>query len=339
MDAFRRLFTLNCVRQRNKPAAVEPQAAARPPADVMTSEKLQIGLGCSRSTLWSRDRVSHSNCEFSTAVLGANTPVEDHSHVVIGKNATFVGIYDGHSGTEAANYLREFLFHNLLRISGERGWRMSSDMIKEAISETEEGFIDFVRESLNNNREIVNVGSCCTVGIIWGRKLFVASLGNSKTVLGKFVRRSTPITLVHLAHDEHRNPKIRHACRCVGNASVKYPEEFDLDRNNPKTVKFDLMPTKDKFIIFASHGLWEFLPYEEAVMIVHNNPRRGIAKRLIKSAMEVAAKRENVTYKEIKTMYSDRIDRKIHDDITVIVVFFKYNDGEQPSFHFSPVEY
>ncbi|KAL7155778.1 hypothetical protein ABFS83_03G099100 [Erythranthe nasuta] len=273
--------------------------------------------------------VSNSNCEFSTAVLEANAPIEDYSHVVIGKNATFVGIYDGHCGTEAANYLKEFLFNNLLRISGEKGWTMSGDMIKQAISETEEGFIDFVRQSLKKNRQIVNVGSCCMVGIIWDETLYVANLGNSKTILGNIETRSTSIRPLKLAYDdEHRNPKTRH-----------YPEEFDLDSDNPKTVEIKLIPTEDKFVIFASHGLWEFLSNEEAVKIVQNKPRRGIAKRLIKSAMKVAAKRKSVTYKELKRMHFGSSDRKIHDDITVIVVFFKYNNGEEPSFRFSPVEY
>ncbi|EYU32467.1 hypothetical protein MIMGU_mgv1a010992mg [Erythranthe guttata] len=282
--------------------------------------------------------VSYSNCEFSTAVLEANAPIEDYSHVVIGKNATFVGIYDGHCGTEAANYLKKFLFNNLLRISGEKGWTMSGDMIKQAISETEEGFIDFVRQSLKENRRIVNVGSCCMVGIIWDETLYVANLGNSKTILGNIETRSTSIRPLKLAYDQPRNPKIRHACRCMGNASVKYPEEFDLDSDNPKTVEINLVPTEDKFVIFASHGLWEFLSNEEAVKIVQNKPRRGIAKRLIKSAMKVAAKRKNVTYKELKRMYFDSSDRKIHNDITVIVVFFKYNNAEPPSFPLASFE-
>lgn len=76
--------------------------------------------------------------------------------------------------------------------------------------------------------------------------------------------------------------------RSIGDAYLKRPE-FALDpsfprfhlpeplrrpvlRADPAISIRDLQPN-DKFIILASDGLWEHLTNQEAVEIVHNNPR------------------------------------------------------------------
>lgn len=66
------------------------------------------------SLLWSRDLEKHSHGEFSFAVVQANEALEDHSQVETGRDATFVGVYDGHGGPEAAKYIRDHMFHHLL---------------------------------------------------------------------------------------------------------------------------------------------------------------------------------------------------------------------------------
>ncbi|CAJ2632939.1 unnamed protein product [Trifolium pratense] len=46
----------------------------------------------------------------------------------------------------------------------------------------------------------------------------------------------------------------------------------------------------DKFIIFGSGGLWKLLSNWQAAEIVHTNPRDGIAKRILMTALQIAAK-------------------------------------------------
>ncbi|GAA0174596.1 protein phosphatase [Lithospermum erythrorhizon] len=77
---------------------------------------------------------------------------------------------------------------------------------------------------------------------------------------------------------------------------------------------------KDQFLIFASDGLWEHLSNQEAVDIVHSYPRNGIARRLVKEALKVAAKKREMRYSDLKKI--DRgVRRHFHDDITVVVVY------------------
>lgn len=64
--------------------------------------------------LWSRDLEKHSHGEFSFAIVQANEVLEDQSQVETGRHATFVGVYDGHGGSETARYINDNLFRHLL---------------------------------------------------------------------------------------------------------------------------------------------------------------------------------------------------------------------------------
>ncbi|KAE8668330.1 putative protein phosphatase 2C 64 [Hibiscus syriacus] len=92
---------------------------------------------------------------------------------------------------------------------------------------------------------------------------------------------------------------------------------------DPSISTHQLHP-QDQFVIFASDGLWEHLSNQEAVDIVQNHPRSGSAKRLVKTALQEAAKKREVRYSDLK-----KIDRGVrqhfHDNITVIVVFLDSN--------------
>ncbi|CAI0392759.1 unnamed protein product [Linum tenue] len=80
----------------------------------------------------------------------------------------------------------------------------------------------------------------------------------------------------------------------------------------------------DQFLIFASDGLWEHLSNQDAVDVVQNHPRHGIARRLVKVALQEAAKKREMRYSDLKKI--DRgVRRHFHDDITVVVVFLDSN--------------
>lgn len=64
--------------------------------------------------LWSRDLEKHSHGEYSFAIVQANEVLEDQSQVETGRHATFVGVYDGHGGSETARYINDHLFRHLL---------------------------------------------------------------------------------------------------------------------------------------------------------------------------------------------------------------------------------
>uniref|UniRef100_A0A0D3FZF2 protein-serine/threonine phosphatase n=1 Tax=Oryza barthii TaxID=65489 RepID=A0A0D3FZF2_9ORYZ len=134
--------------------------------------------------------------------------------------------------------------------------------------------------------------------------------------------------------------------RSIGDAYLK-KQEFALD---PSMTRFHLseplrrpvltsepsiytrvLHSQDSFFIFASDGLWEHLTNQQAVEIVHNNPREGIARRLVKAALKEAARKREMKYNDIKKLEKG-VRRFFHDDITVVVVFIDHEllqDGDE----------
>ncbi|KAF8012700.1 hypothetical protein BT93_I0761 [Corymbia citriodora subsp. variegata] len=104
---------------------------------------------------------------------------------------------------------------------------------------------------------------------------------------------------------------------------LREPFRRPILSSDPSISVHDLQP-HDQFVIFASDGLWEHLTNQEAVDIVLNHPRNGIARRLVKAALQEAAKKREMRYSDLKKI--DRgVRRHFHDDITVIVVFLDSN--------------
>ncbi|XP_074588882.1 putative protein phosphatase 2C 78 [Curcuma longa] len=98
------------------------------------------------------------------------------------------------------------------------------------------------------------------------------------------------------------------------------------------SIQIRKLTPEDLFLIFASDGLWEQLSDEAAVEIVFNNPRAGIAKRLIRAALDEAARKQEMRYDDVKKIEKGE-RRQIHDDITVIVIYLdRSRRGSHPEF-------
>ncbi|XP_042509376.1 probable protein phosphatase 2C 63 [Macadamia integrifolia] len=104
------------------------------------------------------------------------------------------------------------------------------------------------------------------------------------------------------------------------------------------SIQIRKLKPHDLFLIFASDGLWEQLSDEAAVEIVFNNPRAGIAKRLVSAALQEAARKREMRYDDIMRIEKG-IRRHFHDDITVIVIYIDHIQGSSSSrFKYSAVD-
>ncbi|KAL2324256.1 hypothetical protein Fmac_023314 [Flemingia macrophylla] len=128
--------------------------------------------------------------------------------------------------------------------------------------------------------------------------------------------------------------------RSIGDVYLKKPDFFQ-QFGNPIPLKRPVMTaepsiiireleSEDLFLIFASDGLWEQLSDEAAVQIVFKYPRAGIAKRLVRAALQEAAKKREMRYDDIKKI-DKRVRRHFHDDITVIVIYLDHHAGSSKS--------
>lgn len=82
---------------------------------------------------------------------------------------------------------------------------MTCDTIRRAFLTTEDGFTSLVSELWTTRPHLATVGSCCLVGVICQQTLYVASLGDSRVVLGKKVGNTGGIAAIQLSNEHNAN--------------------------------------------------------------------------------------------------------------------------------------
>ncbi|KAJ8769304.1 hypothetical protein K2173_002508 [Erythroxylum novogranatense] len=243
---------------------------------------------------------------------------------------------------------------------------LSADVIRKAFEATEKEFSHLVNRSWMTQPQMVSVGSCCLVGAISKGVLYVANLGDSRAVLGRRVHKNTSTMVVaeRLSTDHNvsveevrkevvalhpddshivmycngvwRIKGIIQVSRSIGDMYLKKPE-FSQQFGSPISLKAPVMTAEpsilirklrpdDLFLIFASDGLWEQLSDEAAVNIVLKNPRVGIAKRLVRAALQEVARKREMIYEDIKKIEKGA-RRFYHDDMTVVVMYIDQPRG------------
>lgn len=320
--------------------------------------------------LWYKNLGNHVYGEFSMAVIQANSLMEDQSQLESGPlsstnsgpQGTFVGVYDGHGGTEASKFINHNVFSNFKKIVSEQQ-DVSEIAIKKAFASTEEGFLSLVKKQWLSKPQMASVGSCCLVGVMCNGLLYIANAGDSRVVLGRAERGTREVTALQLSTEHNANIEtvrnelwclhpndsqivvqkhkvwrvkgIIQVSRSIGDAYLKksefnreplqpkfrLPKPFHKPILNPEPeILVRKLQPGDRFLIFASDGLWEHLSNQEAVDIVQNFPRNGIAKMLVKAALREAAKKRETRYTDLKRIERG-VRRHFHDDISVIVVY------------------
>ncbi|CAI0468804.1 unnamed protein product [Linum tenue] len=221
------------------------------------------------------------------AVVQANNLLEDQSQLESGPFGTFVGVYDGHGGPETSRYVNDHLFQHLKRFTSEQQ-SMSADVIRKAFQATEEGFLSVVTRQWPMKPQIAAVGSCCLVGVVCNENLYIANLGDSRAVLGRAVKATGEVLSIQLSAEHN-------ACY-----------------ESVRQELFSMHPD-DSNIVVLKHNVWRV-----------KGLIQGSAKRLVKAALQEAAKKREMRYSDLKKI--DRgVRRHFHDDITVIVLFLDSN--------------
>lgn len=79
---------------------------------------------------------------------------------------------------------------------------ISEDAFKNAFLATENEFLGHVCQTRHSNPLISASGSCCLVGVIWGRTLYIANAGDSRAIIG-CLSRSNNIIAEQLTSDHN----------------------------------------------------------------------------------------------------------------------------------------
>ncbi|XP_020574218.1 probable protein phosphatase 2C 79 [Phalaenopsis equestris] len=200
----------------------------------LSSEALSRADGA----LWYRDYGHHAYGEFSMAVVQANFMLEDQSQVESGSLSmlnsgpfgTLVGVYDGHGGPEVSRYICNNLFCHIKRFVSDQK-SMSVDVLRKAIQATEDGFLSLVSSEWSLNPQLASVGSCCLLGVVCDKKIYIANLGDSRAILGRLVRATGEVLAMQLS-PEH-------------NASVESVRK-----------ELQLLHPEDSQIVVLKHNVW-----------------------------------------------------------------------------------
>ncbi|KAE9621845.1 hypothetical protein Lal_00033027 [Lupinus albus] len=160
--------------------------------------------------LWYKDLGNHLHGEFSMAVVQANNSLEDRSQVEsgplssehLGPQGTFIGVYDGHGGTAASQFVSDNLFSNFKSFAAEHQG-ISENVIRRAFMATEEGFLSVVKKQWLSKPQIASTGSCCLAGIICNGMLYIANAGDSRAVLGRAERATRVTTAIQLSPEHN----------------------------------------------------------------------------------------------------------------------------------------
>lgn len=255
--------------------------------------------------------VSYASNKGNRKTMEDETVCIDFMNELIGEKnvlppTAFFGIYDGHSGNQAAEYSRIHLHMNIFEGN-------ESDMktaIVKGYKKTDKDFKEYASKN-----EIPSGASAVTM-ILRSDLIYIANVGDSEAVL---CQNGKPIVLsrFHLPNDESEKERIQDAggkvvwygtWRVNGLLSVSRAiGDYPLDKfviPDPHIYEHVRTP-EDQFIILASDGLWEVFKYQEACDFIldqlKTKDKRDVAQLLVNEA----------------------IAKKTSDNLSALIVFFE----------------
>ncbi|GAQ77789.1 probable ammonium transporter [Klebsormidium nitens] len=300
--------------------------------------------------------------QYALSTYEANYLMEDTWHMDSLPNLMYMGVFDGHGGTEAATFAKERLHEHLQDSVAQNG--LSEDSIAEAFLNADAEFTDLIRTAFVRSPHLATVGSCALVAVLTSQAtLYVAGLGDCRAVLGtgsngrlKAVQLSEEHNVNIASHrkaylEGHPEGEAAVACkngmyrvkgklqvtRSFGDCYMKLlefnsaplfprfrcpaPYHPPYVTARPSVTVRQLQPS-DRFLILASDGLWNYLGSQDAVDIVQKNVRGDVARLLVRTALQRAAQKHEITFEELMQLPRG-MRRDYHDDMTVVVFFFK----------------
>jgi len=275
------------------------------------------------------------------SVQGARKTMEDEHQIINEEHSTgkvaFFGVYDGHAGKKAAEFLRDQLHTSLYNNA-----HLESDpesALREAIMGAEAAFLARAKE------EKLDDGSTLAVVLIIGNEIVTANVGDSEIVLcrgDKPLVLSTAHNMMKNTAEEQRvkdaggvvfrsrlghpyiNPQLISIAvtRSIGDITFK-----DTDFTNGRPSGLIAMPdtrrvtltTEDEFFLIGCDGLWDVMTHDEAVAFVKERLGRGVipqklSEHLVREALRRGSK-DNVTV--LVVTLKENPNCKDDDDITL----------------------
>lgn len=217
---------------------------------------------------------------------------------VDGEIVGLFGVFDGHGGIQAAEYVKKNLFSNL--ISHPKFISDTKSAISDAYNHTDS---EFLKTDRNQPRD---AGSTASTAILVGDRLLVANVGDSRAVICRG-GEAIAVSRDHKPDQTDERQRIEDAggfvmwagtwrvggvlavSRAFGDKLLKQYVVADPE------IKEEKVDSSLEFLILASDGLWDVVSNDEAVSMVKPIEDPEEAARLLLQEAYQRGSADNIT--------------------------------------------
>ncbi len=287
-----------------------------------------------------------SKTEWGLSARQGERPTMEDRHTVktLNKKLTFFGVYDGHAGTNAADYTKDHLAENFSKFNW---WNLFQ--IREQAETIGKRLIDNFNKTdkdfLNNLKfKHDRSGTTAVVAVVDTNtnKVTIANCGDSRAILIRNGR-------VLLATNDHKPklPKERkrieeaggfvHYDRVCGVLAVSRAiGDRDLkDKGvipNPDIYKKDAK--KGDILILACDGVWDVMNNEEVAAFIHEKFNKSNKEQMHSSTQNTGEETveetgDNLVRRVARELRDKAYNKKSNDNISVLIVKFGEVDQER----------
>ncbi|KAK7385021.1 hypothetical protein VNO78_30728 [Psophocarpus tetragonolobus] len=241
------------------------------------------------------------SCGYSS-FRGKRATMEDFYDVktlkIGGQSICLFGIFDGHGGSRAAEYLKGHLFDNLLK--HPKFFTDAKLAISETYQHTDAAFLDSEKDTFRDD------GSTASTAVLVDNHLYVANVGDSRTIISK---AGTAIALSedHKPNRSDERKRIENAggvvmwagtwrvggvlamSRAFGNRMLK---QFVVAEPEIQDQEID---EQIELLILASDGLWDVVQNDDAVSLARTEEEPEAAARKLTEAAFSRGSADNIT--------------------------------------------
>ncbi|WOK99891.1 putative protein phosphatase 2C 59 [Canna indica] len=225
---------------------------------------------------------------------------------VNGEIVGLFGVFDGHGGARAAEYVKKHLFRNL--IEHPKFISDTKSAIADAYNHTDS---EFLKSETTQNRD---AGSTASTAILVGDRLLVANVGDSRVVICRG-GKAFAVSRDHKPDQTDERQRIEDAggfvmwagtwrvggvlavSRAFGDRLLKQFVVADPE------IQEELVDRSLEFLILASDGLWDVVTNEEAVTMTQpiEDPEQAASKLLQEAYQRGSA--DNITCVVVRFLF------------------------------------
>ncbi|XP_020226408.1 probable protein phosphatase 2C 76 [Cajanus cajan] len=241
------------------------------------------------------------SCGYSS-FRGKRVTMEDFYDIktlkIGGQSICLFGIFDGHGGSRAAEYLKEHLFDNLVK--HPKFLTDAKLAISETYQQTDADFLDSEKETFRDD------GSTASTAVLIDNHLYVANVGDSRTIISK-AGKAIALSEDHKPNRSDERKRIENAggvvmwagtwrvggvlamSRAFGNRMLK---QFVVAEPEIQDQKID---EQIELLILASDGLWDVVQNDDAVSLARAEEEPEAAARKLTEAAFSRGSADNIT--------------------------------------------